>query len=111
MSYNTYQKPNFTSADINIVNYEKPYKSTISAFNYIMNDDFENLKKYTQEHVILSNVVHQTPLMFACYLDKIDCVKILLCEVGQSDLYDHTALFYCKSPEVRALVEEYEFYN
>ena len=111
MTYQNFQKPNFISADINIINYTSNYNSCINSFNYIMNDDYENLKKYVQAHVIDINVVHQTPLMFACYLDKIECIKILLCEVGQIDLYDRSALYYCKSDEAKNIVGEYESYD
>lgn len=103
-----FEKPNFISADINILNYTTNYNSTINSFNYIMNDDYENLKKYVNQHIIDINMVHQTPLMLACYLDKIECVKILLCEVGQVDLYDKSALNYCKSDAIKELIQEYE---
>lgn len=112
-----YKKPNLSPIDIDIEsNIEFDVEEIqLPIFKAIYKNDYETIKKYINADYIERNLNHQTPLMLAVKLNKIEFVELLLNESCQIDDNDNIALDFAKKYNVdiiiKQMLEMYELYE
>ena len=112
-----YKKPNLSPIDIDIEsNIEFDVEEIqLPIFKAIYKNDYETIEKYINSDYIERNLNHQTPLMLAVKLNKIEFVELLLNESCQIDDNDNIALDFAKKYNVdikiKQMLEMYELYE
>jgi ankyrin repeat protein len=77
-------------------------------YNDIFNSNFEGITNYTSKNQIFFNLSKQTPLMFACKINNIEAVKLLINEHGRIDIHGKFAIDFTTDEEIKKLLLPFE---
>lgn len=114
-----YKKPLMSIIDIDIsmdipINFEID-SIQLPIFKAVMLDDIDRISNYARSNYIERNLNHQTPLMLAAKLNKVEIVKLLLNECCQIDDDNFVALDFAinnnADEEIVEMLKRFECYK